>query len=283
MNWKNRLTRIVKSYRKEFLKLDPEIQNVIREKFYDITLLEPCQIEVLSSKGEVGCIVIHDKKLPDLQIKLLENAKTYNDSEFFRKYDVGEFLRFRADVPLFKNQWIVFWMKNHEAIPISGRPKPEEIVNRLIFEVKEAFSDIFKEKRVSEIERETDELKKGIAQIAEKSIRAELIATTNKIDKTLKEIRRIDEEINSMRTLMGVSQEYQDWRLLVSDVESFKKTPHVTKVLFESEIKRLDQRIDALKEIKFWSKRTIADIILAVIATASTTIAGLLAAGIIHF
>jgi hypothetical protein len=113
-----------------------------------------------------------------------------------------------------------------------------------------------------------------------------------KIDKALKEIKRIDEhekklmsvekDIVGMRRLVGSSQEFQDWRVMASDVETLKKT-HVTKELFESEIRRIDQKIDSLKEIKFWSKRAIVDIVLAMVATVSTTIATLMAAGIIKF
>jgi len=51
----------------------------------------------------------------------------------------------------------------------------------------------------------------------------------------------------------------------------------------------LDRTVDfslvfiTASKIKFWSKRTILDIVLASVATASTIIAELLGAGLLHF
>jgi hypothetical protein len=147
-------------------------------------------------------------------------------------------------------------------------------------------------------ERETigskaEEIKSEAGKIVDENLRTKLLKAADEIETSLTKMKRLDEhdqkiaviegEIEGVRRLIGTTKEYQDWRVLVSDVAEFKKTPHVTKDLFDSEIKRLDQRIDALKEIRFWSKRTIIDIVLASIATASTIIAALLAKGIIHF
>lgn len=62
-----------------------------------------------------------------------------------------------------------------------------------------------------------------------------------------------------------------------------KKSHHVPKDVFESEIRRLDQRIDMVKEIKTGSRRMALEIVLAIMAAASTILAALLGAGIIHF
>lgn len=80
-----------------------------------------------------------------------------------------------------------------------------------------------------------------------------------------------------MRRLIGVTKEFQDWRLLVSDVLTIKRD-YTTQSIFQSEIARLDQRIEDLKAIRFWSKRTLVDIILAIIALIAT----LIAADVIH-
>jgi len=99
-----------------------------------------------------------------------------------------------------------------------------------------------------------------------------------KIDEYEKRISKIEEDICGVRRIIGVSKEFQDWRALTSDVETLKKK-HVGKDLFESEVKRLDQRIDALKEVKFWSKRTFLEIILAIWGTIVT----LYASGVLRF
>ena len=69
-------------------------------------------------------------------------------------------------------------------------------------------------------------------------------------------------------------EDFQDLRVYTTDVEYLKKT-HVHKEVFLVEIKRLDEkinrglealntRIEDLKAIKFWSKRTLLEIALAV-------------------
>jgi len=160
-------------------------------------------------------------------------------------------------------------------------------------EIESIANDVMKTIETNAISRRANEIKLEAEKLVNKAQRAKLLEATEEIQASLEQINRIEQhekkiaamegEIAGVRKLIGSSREFQDWKVLVDDVATFKKTPHVSKDLFESEIKRLDQRIDSLKEIKFWSKRTILDIALAVLATASTVIVGLLGAGIIHF
>jgi len=73
--------------------------------------------------------------------------------------------------------------------------------------------------------------------------------TAKKIDGALQEIRRIDGEIGKVRQLIGVSKEYQDWKLLVSDVDRLKGE-HVSKEVFKAKLDELDTRINSLAEIR---------------------------------
>lgn len=167
---------------------------------------------------------------------------------------------------------------------------PKDLATR---DVKAIARDARKYAETETIESKTEEIKSEAEKVLDENLRERLLKAAEEIEYSLNEMKRLDEherkisaiegEIDGVRKLIGKTKEYQDWKALVSEVAEFKKTPHVAKELFESEIKRLDQRIDALREIKFWSKRTIIDIILAVIATASTIIAALFAVGVLHF
>ena len=119
-------------------------------------------------------------------------------------------------------------------------------------------------------------------------MKLELSEHTNKIDNSIRNIReleqhekrldKIEQEIGGVRKMIGTTKEYQDFRVFTTDIEELKKS-HVHKQVFQSEIKRLDQRIEDLKAIKFWSKRTLLEIALAIMAVIAT----LYGAGVIKF
>lgn len=67
--------------------------------------------------------------------------------------------------------------------------------------------------------------------------------------KLWKEIRRLDEEIDKVRQLVGVTKEVQDWKLLVSDVDRLKGE-QVPREVFDAKVNELGTRIDSLSEIR---------------------------------
>src|SRR5271157_2522246 len=86
--WKEYVTEVIKDFRKRFESLDTDFRKVIKEDFYENTLLEPCQVEVLASSGEVDCFVAHDKKNDDMEITIREVPvdTPFTESEFRKKY-----------------------------------------------------------------------------------------------------------------------------------------------------------------------------------------------------
>jgi len=178
--------------------------------------------------------------------------------------------------------------------------EPQDIIDSLLRLAAEPLWD----EQVDVIERSTDGLKKSIARISEEDIRDELLAATSRIDTSLEEIKRLDEEVGRMRKLVGATKEYQDWRLLVSDVDRLKGE-HVPKPVFDANVERLDEkiekglenlskrveervkavdtRIEDIKAIKFWSKRTLLEIALAIWGAIVTLIVALIGVGILKF
>ncbi len=111
----------------------------------------------------------------------------------------------------------------------------------------------------------------------------------NRLEKQEELVTTISEDVDGVRRLVGVSKEFQDWRLLISDVTRLKEE-HISKREFDVDIKRLDEkiekgfdsfntRIEDLKAIKFWSKRTVLEIALTIWGVFLT----LYVAGIIKF
>jgi uncharacterized protein (DUF302 family) len=289
-NWDFFLIRVIEIFREKYETENTKVKEVIKDKLFDVSLLSPCQIEVLDSGREVVWLVVHDSNLQDMKFGIHESVKSYGESVFARKYDFKSLpSNFLESKPSTHDNFFIFTkQKSIDSLP----GLPEEVAANFFEQLRSLAGHELKGDQVAVIKSSTRGLRQSISKLPQED-RDNVEKIPERIDKALEEIKRIDEhekklssiekDISGMRHLVGVSKEYQDWRILTSDVESLKKRPYVSKELFESEVKRLDQRVDAMKEIKFWSKRTIIDVILAIVATASTIIAALFAAGVIHF
>lgn len=251
-SWVPFLRETIEFYRKEFKRwFNPEQQKLIREKALEASLLEPCQIEVLKWKKGKGAVLllIHDDRLPDMMFKIHKAVESLDSSEFLAKYkhkfefffDLQELIK---DIPRVRDSLLVFMKK---AIHVYGRKSlpPKELALSFLRNAQK----VFKTEKIDDIGRSTDGLKKSIAKIPEKDIRDELLANAKKIDSSTQEIRRMDEEITKMRQLVGVSQEYQDWKVLVSDVHRLKGE-HVPREVFESKVSELSTKIEAFEKIE---------------------------------
>jgi len=282
IDWEQYLTEAITIFRKDFEKLNLEDRKIISKKEYNALPFEPCQIEVLDfGEGRRKILfLVHDKHLPDMMFSIHTEVKTIDESEFKKKYKFDmftlkgfEILDFEKLFPDYR-----FFIISRTSMSYEPEMDSKELAQYFLKSAQQTLKD----EQLYRITTTTEGLKKAIEKIPQKEVRDELMPSADAIAGALKEIKRIDDDLGKVRQLIGSATEIQDWKLLISDVGRLKEE-HISRGIFESEIKRLDQRIDSLREIKFWSKRTIVDIVLAVIATISTTIVTLLATGIIKF
>ena len=135
---------------------------------------------------------------------------------------------------------------------------------------------ILREKQRERIEETVDDLKRDAKSIPEGvELRAKIIENTRRLDSQMKQLdKKVKKEIGAIRKLVGTSKDFLDWKAFSTDVEHLKET-HIAKDVFDVHIKRLDEKIDKglealntriedLKAIKFWSKRTLLEIALAI-------------------
>ena len=306
-SWENFVTTYVTQWRIAFGNIDEKNRSrILNSHLKGYLLTKPLQVEVLTfqERPKVLFIYTRDKEQKDLEVvvhlnvdsnivsylsKLKEKNLSARTFERFEKIVRSFFGPFHVDPSLafeISDDDVLFGLHSEFSIEeedpaITARSNVEHIMR-----------EVLRETESSAISKNAEEIKAAAEQVSDQNQRNKLLKAAEGIEASLSKLKRLDVhdekiaamegEIRGVRKLIGSSKEYQDWRVLVEDVADFKRTPHVTKELFESEIKRLDQRIDSLKEIKFWSKRTILDVCLAALAASSTIIAGLLAAGIIH-
>jgi hypothetical protein len=143
-------------------------------------------------------------------------------------------------------------------------------------ELRESISETVNDIRKDTQAIQVNELKE---KIAEKTVR--LKDEIEKLDK------KTQDQFDRIRKLIGTSEKYLDWRVFSSDIEQLKQT-HVPKGEFDIEIKRLNERIDALntriadlREVKLARTRTILEVALGIATITSTLVAALLAAHIL--
>jgi hypothetical protein len=291
--WEEYLTEAVKAFREEFVStFSRGEQEYVRKHLLDETLLEPCQMEIFELKAGKGTVlfILHKTTLADMLVNLHTEATTADIRTFYEKekdhfgvpFDVVEKLLDQRKLQSMLLAYTKSWLS------IASEGKPEGFARSLLTSLR---TDI-KSAQVKTIEKTTEELKKRIPKIPEKD-REEFLGYATKIDAALQEIARIDakysEEIGGVRKIIGASEEFQDFRVFTTEVEDLKKT-HIPKDVFVSEVKRLDEKIDKglqalntrmedLKAIKFWSKRTLLDIALAILAVLAT----LYGAGVLKF
>jgi hypothetical protein len=291
--WEEYLTEAIELFREEFgSTFSGGEQEYIRKRLFYGTLLEPCQMEIFELKVEKGAIafVLHKTNLADMLFNVHTEATMDDIRSFYSKENgnlkLSSELTEQLLVAPTESQLFVYTERWMFVSFLDVKPKAfaHLLARPLRNEIKDA--------QVKNIEKTTKELKKSIPKIPQKD-RNEFLEYATKIDTALQEIAKIDakvsEEIGGVRKIIGASKEFQDFRVFTTDVEDLKKT-HVPKDVFVSEVKRLDEKIDKgleglntriedLKAIKFWSKRTLLEIALAILAALAT----LYGAGVLKF
>jgi len=271
------------------------------------SLFPPCQVVVLDF-GETyptSFLVVHNSKKQDMDTIILENLNpknlTFQDLkkrllDLLSSQEIQDIHKIIGSIePRAGTRWISSWMPLYNSALVMSRddPRTENSPNALSMNLTEAMNfyaaRYLEDKQRAKIEETVSSLRKDAEAIPKDfDFRDKIIETTARLEAQVEQLnKKVDEEIGGVRRLVGTTKDFQDFRVFTTDVTDLKKS-HVPREVFDSEIKRLEQKIDSMKEIiasmkeiKFWSKNNILIISLAIIATASTLIAALLAAHII--
>ena len=252
------LKRTVELFREEFAKLSADEQKRIRKEALIYSLLDPLQIElgilkaINARKERYIWFLIHDSSASDMEIKIKEIPEE-NLEGYLASKAKGHDAPALFNTVLDKNVGLTIVISDQYRSFVGFGWEPWRIAKLLFSDVRERV----KREQVRTIERNTQDLKKSIERVTEIELRKELLATTSKIDVALKEVKRIDDDVGRVRQLMGVSKEFQDWKLLVTDVGKLKEE-HVPREVFDAKISELNTRIDAFKEIKEGYERMLA-------------------------
>ena len=301
ISWEKYLSTVVETFRTHYDKMTNEEKDAAQ---LNMTFIKPCQIEFFSFKddGQIMLVTL----FPNSPDEIIVHKNLGKDFDFHSV--LGE--RFREILPNIKkllSEYIrdgkvrrsVSWASLTENGSIytyhdlqKAHPHPRTYGQSRFAEVNRLLKDNLRSRarstKVRDIEEQVKGIRLGAGKIQDKSLRAKMLEHTNKISSSILDVKKleqheqrlhsIEQEIGGVRKMIGTTKEYQDFRVFIADLEKLKES-HVHKEVFQSEIKRLDQRIEDLKAIKFWSKRTFLEIALAIMAVIAT----LYGAGVIKF
>jgi hypothetical protein len=316
ISWKEYIKSNILEFRKRYEELPEESKRIIKEDIllFSWSLNKPCQVILIDFvEPYPKCVVIlRSEEYPDMEVIVLKNvafgtfsSEVLEKVELLKSLDIKEINAItgyikQAASEIWGKTWCVAARAFKKSYLLLYSKDPRSVRDR---EIADFMSDIMmahvnsalREKQRKKIEQTVGDIKRDAEAIPEAvDLRNKIIENTTRLDNQIKELnKKVEEDVSAIRKLVGTSKDFLDWKVFSTDVEHLKET-HIAKDVFDAHMKRLDEkidkgldalntRIDDLKAIKFWSKRTLLDIILAAIATVSTIIAALLAAGILKF
>jgi hypothetical protein len=293
---KSNILRFREEYRK-FKELWKRILETNRIAFL-VSLNSPCQVVVIDfGEGESKClIIVHDEKHSDMEVAF-ENvafedfsSRFLREIELLRSIDTREFQEIVSFVRgtargYLGGHWRLF-TKAFVGVTGDIRPVSKLLSDKALMNIDSIIVSIDKKEQRRRIKEAIEVIKKDAETIDGEKLRRKVMMNIGRLEKRIKEMNtKFEDSTNRLRRMIGTSEKYLDWKAFSSDIEHLKET-HVTKGEFKSEIKRLGEKIDAvnvriedLKAIKFWSKRTLLEMALAIIAAIAT----LYGAGVIKF
>lgn len=302
MPWKEYLSTLVETFRSYFDEMTSEEKTIAQ---LNMTFVKPCQIEFFSfeNDGQIMLVTLFPDS-PDY-IQVHEHlGKDFDFSSISKEKlsasigrTIGEILN--PQIENGRAKFRVVWASLAENASYytfdnlqEKYPDPKSFAKGRFEEVlRNAKDNLRTKKRSTEIKSIADQIEKlnaDIKAIKDTSLRNRMLRHTSRMDSSISSVKRleqheqrlteVEQEIGGVRKMIGTTKEYQDFRVFIADLEELKKT-HIHKKVFESEIKRVDQRIEDLKAIKFWSKRTVLEIALVIWGTIVT----LYASGILKF
>lgn len=274
---------------------------------------EPCQIAVfeLTKLCPITFLVTHDHDHPDCEFIAYRRITGRGDLERRIRKEKPFWVRSARTLPsglsclndIFRDKagsvfsygsaaaLLVFWEKD-------ARRQPDFVARTIFNGLRGEIRRRLAENQRKKIEESASTLRQDASAISNEELRARVLMSTGNIQQALQGMNQLDsherklglieQEIKGVRRLIGTTKEYQDFRVLTSTVDDIRRD-YVTKPVFDETVRRLEERANALntrlndlREVRIWSKRTLVDVILALIATAAAIYAAILS-GILHF
>jgi hypothetical protein len=226
-------------------------------------LTKPCQVVALKFDGATILIIFRDDEAEDMDIKVfvINNYTFFSISDIIsetplKRMTKSEITAINAAIANLGN----YYQHDVNDIGIAYTKKVGLITisNTLL-----AYNRLFSDNLIDTIRRTTQraesekkihktvvKIKRDAEEIPASEVREKILSETTKLEQEMTQLKKkLDEEIDGVRKIIGNSSEFQDFRVFSSDVSDLKKS-HVPKEVFESKINELNTRIDSFNHIR---------------------------------
>lgn len=289
-SWEKYIKSNVLKFRELYSGLPEGIRvDLKKTAFYRIRLNKPWQIVVVTFAKYTDSFffISNSQENPDMEIIVYENIEL---ADFWRNEQRQEKLNelfgeeginfiksyFMPHLGAPNHYW-TFWDSKTVILNFSFDPRTiKNGIALLLFGiVKQVVDGIRREKQRKKIKSTVTDLKRFAEGIPETvQLKKKIIESTKRLEGQIKNLnKKFEEEVSVLRDLVG-AEEHLGWRAFSFDIKRLKET-HLEKEVFDTHVRRLDEkienktealntRIEDLKAIKFWSKRTLLEIALTV-------------------
>jgi len=271
ISWEEYIKSNILEFRRLFEKWSRSEKKILEENksLFIESFNEPCQFVMVEFREPYPkCfIVLHSAEQKDIEILVLENMtfevfssntlrkiklleslprKEYEDlvnciKEYaLRVIDTGV-----SSSRVFKNSLIMMFPKDIRA---TGGKYGLSILKEAL--MKSEIHAIIRQKQKNEIKKTVDDLRRveTISDVIE--LRKQVSTITRRLETQVEQLdKRTEEQITSLRQLIGASEKFYELKFLVTDINRLKRQ-HISKEVFEAKVNELNTRIDSLGEIK---------------------------------
>jgi hypothetical protein len=251
IDWQTYFNEAIDEFRNQFEKLDSKAKEKAIKKFKNDLLFEPCQVEVLEleENGIIAFLISHNANEEDKKVivKTKVNSESLSERYKSKNYSYSEPelspIKLMLTLAPALNEPFIIFTKN--GIFTWYEMTPKQFAEYLFKEINKDF----REEKFKAIIKSTSDLEKLIAQIPQKETRAKLLSNTKSIDQAMSEIRRLDNDMDKVRKMVGMTKEIQDWRVFATDLERIK-SEHLPKEIFDAKLTELNTKIEALSDMR---------------------------------
>ena len=234
----------VLKFREHFNEMDENKKSLAQ---LNLTLSKPCQIHFFSleNSGQFMLVTFYQYKSDQIEVQETITQEPVSFlAEKLAKFERGLSviqaildkgrITSRSGWAALDDNASVYYFKDIKAM----YPTPEEFSNHIIesvnHNIKRKMSFQKRNNEYNAIEEEVSTIKKDVRQIEDANLRTKMLESAKKIDHAILTVKtveaheqrlgNIEQEIGGVRKLIGISKEYQEFRILATDVDDLKKS-----------------------------------------------------------
>jgi hypothetical protein len=273
-SWEDFIRSNILHFRTEYETLSQKMKELPKgnELLYVSSLNKPCQVVMIEFEKPYPTyfVVLHDKEHDDMQTAVLKNVdladfseKMLEENELLKTLGATEIRNLTSTIKKEMKSYVntkFSWMRGNTArkdfslYDFTGKDtkfKPTSLsLSEFAMQIcRINLNEALRSENKQEIGKIVGDLKKDAETIQVDELRTKIVEKTERLEDKIEKLdKKLNEEVNGVRRIIGSAKEFQDFRVFTTDITDSKKS-HIPREIFNVEINRLDDRIDKGLEV----------------------------------